>query len=94
MRIAKPILLVTTPLGVAGAIYEAFNLAGGLGFLMVAFVAINVIPQARALFALAPLGWTEVGLIAGAVAIWLPLVRLLWRKRLIARFLGMHDAKY
>jgi cation-transporting ATPase E len=64
------------------------------GFLMVAFVAINVIPQARALFALAPLGWTEVGLIAGAVAIWLPLVRLLWRKRLIARFLGMHDAKY
>ena len=38
MRIAKPILLVTTPLGVAGAIYEAFNLAGGLGFLMVALI--------------------------------------------------------
>jgi hypothetical protein len=38
MRIAKPILLVTTPIGVAGAIYEAFNLAGGLGFLMVALI--------------------------------------------------------
>ena len=34
MRIAKPLLLVTTPLGVAGAIYEAYRLAGGLVFLM------------------------------------------------------------
>ena len=31
-------LLVTTPVGVAGAIYEAFRLAGGLGFLMVMFM--------------------------------------------------------
>jgi cation-transporting P-type ATPase E len=58
--------------------------------LMVVFAVINVLPEARALFALAPLGWVEVGLIASAVAIWLPLVRLLWRKRLIARFLGLH----
>lgn len=38
MRIAKPLLLVTTPLGVAGAIYEAYRLAGGWVFLMVALM--------------------------------------------------------
>lgn len=38
MRIAKPLLLVTTPLGIAGAIYEAWRLAGGLVFLMVALL--------------------------------------------------------
>lgn len=39
MRIAKPLLLVTTPLGIAGAIYEAYRLAGGLVFLMVALMS-------------------------------------------------------
>ena len=60
--------------------------------LMAVFVVINALPQARELFALASLGWTELGLVAGALAIWLPLVRLFWRKRLIARFLGLHRA--
>lgn len=40
MRIAKPLLLLTTPLGVAGAIYEAYRLAGGLVFLMVALMSL------------------------------------------------------
>ena len=40
MRIAKPLLLVTTPLGVIGAIYEAYRLAGGLVFLMVALMSL------------------------------------------------------
>lgn len=40
MRIAKPLLLVTTPLGVAGGLYEAFRLAGGLAFIMVALVLV------------------------------------------------------
>jgi len=40
MRIAKPILLVSTPLGVAGGLYEAFRLAGGLAFIMLALVAV------------------------------------------------------
>ena len=40
MRIAKPLLLVTTPLGVAGAIFEAYRLAGGLVFLMVALMGL------------------------------------------------------
>ncbi|HEY0681295.1 MAG TPA: hypothetical protein VGD45_03095 [Steroidobacter sp.] len=40
MRIAKPLLLVTTPLGVVGAIYEAYRLAGGLVLLMVALMSL------------------------------------------------------
>jgi len=40
MRIAKPLLLVTTPLGVAGGLYEAYRLAGGLVFLMAAMLGL------------------------------------------------------
>ncbi|MFM2288135.1 MAG: hypothetical protein RL684_1278 [Pseudomonadota bacterium] len=42
MRIAKPLLIVCTPIGVAAGLYEGYRLAGGLVFLMgmlVAFVA-------------------------------------------------------
>ncbi|NLG77963.1 MAG: hypothetical protein GX535_17140 [Xanthomonadaceae bacterium] len=38
MRIAKPMLLITTPIGVVLGIHEAFRLAGGLAFLMIALV--------------------------------------------------------
>lgn len=38
MRIAKPLLLITTPIGVIGAVYEAFRLAGGLAILMIALL--------------------------------------------------------
>ena len=38
MKIAKPLLLVTTPLGVIGGVYEGYRLAGGLVFLMVALL--------------------------------------------------------
>ena len=40
MRIAKPMLLVTTPIGVGFGIYEGFRLAGGLVFLMIALVSL------------------------------------------------------
>jgi hypothetical protein len=40
MRIAKPMLLITTPIGVGFGIYEAFRLAGGLAFLMIALVSL------------------------------------------------------
>ena len=40
MRIAKPILLVTTPLGLADGFYECYKLAGGLVFLMAAMVGV------------------------------------------------------
>jgi hypothetical protein len=39
MRIAKPLLLIATPLGIAGGLYEAWRLAGGLVFLMAALLA-------------------------------------------------------
>jgi hypothetical protein len=38
MRIAKPLLLVSTPLGVAWGLVEAYRLAGGLVILMAAMV--------------------------------------------------------
>jgi predicted lipid-binding transport protein (Tim44 family) len=39
MKIAKPLLIVITPLGVAGGLYEAYRFGGGLAFLMLALVA-------------------------------------------------------
>lgn len=38
MKIAKPLLLITTPIGVVGGVIEAFRLAGGLAFLMIALL--------------------------------------------------------
>ena len=40
MKIAKPMLLVTTPIGVGWGIYEGFRLAGGLVFLMIALISL------------------------------------------------------
>lgn len=40
MRIAKPILVVTTPIGLIEGLYECYKLAGGLLFLMVAMVGL------------------------------------------------------
>lgn len=36
MKIAKPMLLITTPIGVFGSIYWAYQLAGGLVILLIA----------------------------------------------------------
>jgi uncharacterized protein (DUF58 family) len=40
MRIAKPILLVSTPIGVALGLVEAYRLAGGLVVLMAAMLGL------------------------------------------------------
>jgi hypothetical protein len=40
MRIGKPLLLVITPIGVAGGLIEAYRLAGGLVLLMIAQLAL------------------------------------------------------
>jgi hypothetical protein len=40
VRIAKPLLLVTTPLGMAGGLFEAYRLAGGLVLLMAAMMGV------------------------------------------------------
>jgi hypothetical protein len=38
MRIAKPLLLVSTPVGVAWGLLETYRLAGGLVILMAAMI--------------------------------------------------------
>jgi hypothetical protein len=40
MKIAKPILLVSTPVGLLGGLYECVRLAGGLVFVMLAMLGI------------------------------------------------------
>jgi uncharacterized integral membrane protein len=40
MKIAKPLLMVTTPLGVAWGLLEAYHLAGGLVILMAAMIGL------------------------------------------------------
>ena len=39
MKIAKPLMLWMTPVGVAGGLYHGYRLAGGLVFLMAALLA-------------------------------------------------------
>ena len=40
MKIAKPLLLITTPIGLAVGLYEGYRLAGGLVFLMGAMITV------------------------------------------------------
>jgi len=40
VKIAKPLLLITTPIGVALGLYEGYRLAGGLVFLMAAMIGV------------------------------------------------------
>lgn len=40
MKIAKPLLLVSTPVGVLIGLYEAYQLIGGLTFLMVVMLGV------------------------------------------------------
>jgi len=40
MRIAKPLLMVTTPVGIVWGLYEGWRLAGGLVFLMAALIGL------------------------------------------------------
>lgn len=40
MKIAKPLLLVTTPVGLVIGLYEAHRIAGGLVFIMAALITV------------------------------------------------------
>jgi hypothetical protein len=40
MRIARPLLLIITPIGVAGGLYEAYRVSGALAVLMLALLAL------------------------------------------------------
>jgi ABC-type xylose transport system permease subunit len=46
MRIAKPILLVTTPLGMLGGLHEAYRLTGGLAVLMAMMMGLMCVAAA------------------------------------------------
>ena len=46
MRIAKPLLLVTTPLGVIDGIVECYKLAGGLVVIMILMVGVMLVALA------------------------------------------------
>ncbi len=38
MKIAKPLLLITTPIGLVSGLYEGYRLAGGLVLIMAALI--------------------------------------------------------
>ena len=40
MKIAKPLLLVSTPIGVLGGLHEAWRLVGGLSVLIIVMLGI------------------------------------------------------
>lgn len=40
VKIAKPLLLIATPIGLAIGLYEGYRLAGGLVFLMAAMIGV------------------------------------------------------
>jgi predicted MFS family arabinose efflux permease len=46
MKIAKPLLLITTPIGLAIGLYEGYRLAGGLVFLMAAMIGVIAVAMA------------------------------------------------
>jgi hypothetical protein len=43
MKIAKPLLLITTPLGVTEGLVECYRLAGGLVVLMIAMLGVMAV---------------------------------------------------
>jgi hypothetical protein len=50
MKIAKPMLLVTTPIGLGWGLYEGWRLAGGLVFLMAALIGLIGVAMGSVVF--------------------------------------------
>jgi hypothetical protein len=50
MRIAKPLLLVSTPLGIVTGLIEAYRLVGGLAILMFAMMGMLGVAAASVVF--------------------------------------------
>jgi cation-transporting ATPase E len=57
--------------------------------LAVAFIIIMLVPGLRAFFDLAPLEPLHVGLIVGCLAVWFVLLRLIWRRQWLERWLAL-----
>jgi hypothetical protein len=50
MKIAKPLLLVSTPLGIVTGLIEAYRLVGGLAILMFAMMAMLGVAAASVVY--------------------------------------------
>ncbi|MBI5565239.1 MAG: HAD-IC family P-type ATPase [Chloroflexi bacterium] len=61
-------------------------MAGGL---LLAFTLISIVPSLRNVFALATLDPLSVGIVTVGVVVWFFVVRFVWRRHIITRFLGM-----
>jgi hypothetical protein len=62
MRIAKPLLMVSTPLGIVTGLIEAYRLVGGLAILMFAMMGLLGIAAASIVFTIRKekeTRWTE-----------------------------------
>ena len=57
--------------------------------LAVGYVAVLLTPAAREFFSFALPGPREALLAVGSAIVWVPLVRLFWKRRLVDRFLGL-----
>ena len=60
MRIAKPLLLVSTPLGIVTGLVEAYRMVGGLAILMFAMMGLLGVAAASVVFTVRrEKKWTE-----------------------------------
>jgi len=61
MKIAKPLLLVSTPLGIVTGLIEAYRLVGGLAILMFAMMGMLGVAAASVVFTIRKekRTWTE-----------------------------------
>ncbi|MEA3182023.1 MAG: hypothetical protein QOI59_5546 [Gammaproteobacteria bacterium] len=60
MKIAKPLLLVSTPLGIITGLIEAYRMVGGLAILMFAMMAMLGVAAASVVFTIRKeKRWTE-----------------------------------
>jgi len=61
MRIAKPLLLVSTPVGIVTGLIEAYRLVGGLAILMFAMMAMLGVAAAGVVYTIRKekREWTE-----------------------------------
>jgi cation-transporting ATPase E len=57
--------------------------------LALGYVAVLLVPPARDFFSFALPGPREAVLAVGSALVWVPLVRLFWKRRLVNRFLGL-----
>ncbi len=61
--------------------------------LAIAYLVVMAFGTLRAVFALQPLRTIEWAILVGALAVWILIMRPVWRYRLVERFIGLGDAE-